>query len=398
MRVLYCTDTWAPQVNGVTVVTVRSLEGLMARGWETAVIAPSYPLGMPGVPAPAVRPGGVTAIPSGSFPNYPDIRAAWPALGRVRRTIRDFRPDLVHCATEFIIGRMGMWAARGMGIPVVTSYHTDFARYASAYGTPWLERPIRAMIRRFHRMAQRTYTPGRSAVQDLAALGVPTVELWGRGVDTTLFAPHRRTALWRQRLSLDGACVVGCVSRLAPEKGVDVVLRAFAMARDQLGPGAIRLVIAGTGPEEGALRAGAGPDVEFLGTLDRTTDLPAVYAACDIFAFASCTETLGLVVLEAMASGVPVVATPALGVAETLSDGDNGIAVPPRDAEAMAQALVRLVQTPALRQQLAEGALATAARFSWEAELDRLDASYREVLEAARSSREVPAWAGSQST
>jgi glycosyltransferase involved in cell wall biosynthesis len=273
-----------------------------------------------------------------------------------------------------------MWAARAEGLPVVTSYHTDFARYTTAYGFPWLERPVRTGIRRFHRMARRTYTPGRSAVADLHAMDVRTVELWGRGVDTRLFGPARRSAAWRARLAPDGALVVGCVSRLAPEKGVDVVVRAFAKARATLGPGVLRLVIAGTGPAEASLRAMAGPDVTFLGTLDRETDLPAVYASCDLFAFASCTETLGLVVLEAMASGLPVVATPALGVAETLADGVNGVAVPAQGVEAMADALVHLARHADRRRHLADGALATAARFSWDAELDRLDASYRDVL------------------
>lgn len=388
IRVLYCTDTWAPQVNGVTVVTVRSLEGLMRRGWDAAVVAPAYPADMCGVPAPPIVPGGVLSLPSVPFPNYPDIRATWPAAWRVRRAMRAFAPDLVHCATEFVVGRMGMWAARRLGVPVVTSYHTDFARYAAAYGTPWLERPIRAAIRRFHAQAARTFTPGRSALEDLAAMGIAHGHLWGRGVDGALFAPARRDEAVRARILGDApadACLIGCVSRLAPEKGVDVVLEAFRLAVQEVGADRLRLVIAGTGPAAAALTAAAGHGVTFLGTLARATELPALYASCDVFAFASLTETLGLVVLEAMASGLPVVATPALGVAESLRDDVNGLAVPPRDASAMAAAFVRLARDHALRRRLAHGALATAATFSWEAELDRLDAAYRDVLAAAHS-------------
>ncbi|MDX2185028.1 MAG: glycosyltransferase family 1 protein [Gemmatimonadaceae bacterium] len=382
-RLLVCTDTWAPQVNGVTVVTSLSVAGLIARGWDCAVIAPAYPAGTPGVPSPVVESGGVTSIPSVAFPNYPDIRAAAPALLRVRDRIRRFRPDLIHCATEFIIGRMGMWAGRQADIPVVTSYHTDFARYAAAYGTPWLERPIRWAIRRFHARAVRTFTPGRSAVADLEALGIGHAQLWGRGVDTTLFHPSKRSEAWRQRLGLEGRVGILCVSRLAPEKGIDVILAAFARLREHIGPDRARLIIAGTGPEEAALRAAAPPDVVFLGTLDRERDLPALYASCDLFAFASLTETLGLVVLEAMACGLPVVATPALGVAETLRDARNGLAVPPRDPAAMAQALGHLVTHATVRAQLMHGALVTAQQFSWERELDQLDATYRQCARSA---------------
>jgi glycosyltransferase involved in cell wall biosynthesis len=378
-RLLVCTDTWAPQVNGVTVVTSLSVAGLMARGWDCAVIAPTYPEGTAGVPAPAVN-GGVLSLPSIAFPNYPDIRAAAPHWHRVRARVRAFRPMLIHCATEFIIGRLGMWAGLRHRIPVVTSYHTDFARYASAYGTPWLERPIRWAIKRFHTRAVRTFTPGQSAVRDLEALGIRHAQLWGRGVDTTLFTPTKRSPEWRSRLGLDDRVGILCVSRLAPEKGIDVILAAFARLRGLVGPDRARLIIAGTGPEESALRASAPPDVVFLGTLDRERELPSLYASCDVFAFASLTETLGLVVLEAMASGLPVVATPALGVAETLRDDANGIAVPPRDPDAMAQAMARLVDDVARRSRLAAGALATAAEFSWERELDRLDETYRACI------------------
>jgi glycosyltransferase involved in cell wall biosynthesis len=175
------------------------------------------------------------------------------------------------------------------------------------------------------------------------------------------------------------------VGRLAAEKRVDVIIHAFACARALLPPGSIRLVIAGSGPREAALRAMAPGDTTFLGHLDRERELPRLYASADAFLFASCTETLGLVVLEALASGLPVIATPIGGVAEHLRDGVNGFAVHAHSPVAMAAAIIRLVKEPMTRRRLSRAARESALDLGWEAELDRLDATYRRVLDVGRT-------------
>jgi glycosyltransferase involved in cell wall biosynthesis len=294
--------------------------------------------------------------------------------------VAEFRPDLVHCATEFVIGRLAQRGARRHGIPIVTSFHTDFGRYTASYGLPWLRPTVTRYLSRFHRRAVRTYTPSEAARRELVGMGVTTGEVWGRGVDLAVFSPTRRTARMRARIGGDGCFTFLYVGRLAAEKSVDVLVRAFARASGMREGAGLRLVIAGTGPVEAALRRAAPPGVMFLGHLGRTTELPELYASADAFAFASLTETLGLVVLEAMASGLPVLAVPAGGVAEHLRDGENGIAVADHDVSRMAEAMLRLADDRALTRKLAEGALRTAALLSWDAELDRLDASYRRVL------------------
>src|SRR5579864_2633481 len=161
MRVLYCTDTYPPQVNGVSVVTALSVRGLRERGWSCAVAAPRYPAGA-GTIFTEGRSGGeeiLVSLPSVRFPNYPDIRLSAPAYQSVRQLVRRFQPHLIHSETEFVIGRLGQIAGRRADIPLVSSYHTDFARYASAYGVPWLHGLVAGYIARFHRRSQRTYTP-----------------------------------------------------------------------------------------------------------------------------------------------------------------------------------------------------------------------------------------------
>ncbi|MDB4878068.1 MAG: glycosyltransferase [Gemmatimonadetes bacterium] len=381
-RVLYCTDTYLPQVNGVSIVTALSVAGLRARGWECLVAAPRYPAVLPHGPRHEPDAAGQSIqVPSVAFPPYPDIRLAAPSYGMISRAVARFKPDIVHSATEFMIGRLGQIAAARAGIVRLSSYHTDFSRYTTAYGLPWLRGPVSRYIARFHQRSGRVFTPSAPAREDLRALGVSDVEVWGRGVDIASFAPAQRSDGLRTAYGVEKAVLFLHVGRLAAEKGVDRLVRAFNKARESLPAGAARLIVAGAGPEEEALRVLAGPDVLFLGVLDRARALPRLYASADVFLFASLTETLGLVVLEAMASGLPVVAPPAGGVADHLRHDVNGIAVGPDDVDGMARAIVALTLDSGLRARLAAGARETAIGLDWEAELDRLDTSYRDVLE-----------------
>ncbi|MGZ8391208.1 MAG: glycosyltransferase family 4 protein [Gemmatimonadales bacterium] len=383
MRVLYCTDTYPPQLNGVSVVTSLSVEGLTRRGWECAVVAPRYPAtgdwgDQPGTGDGAVE---VFSVPSVPLPRYPEVRLAVPRPGSIYDLIKRFKPDLVHCATEFGVGRMGQIAAARAGVPLVSSYHTDFARYADAYGSSWLRGPLSSYLSRFHRRSRRVFTPSTIARQDLMRLDVANVEVWGRGVDAELFHPGRRSPAMRAALGMGSRFTFVYVGRLAPEKQAEQIIHAFRIASETLPRGVIHLIMAGTGPCEAELRAAAPPGVTFLGFLERRSRLPDLYANCDAFVFASVTETLGLVVLEAMASALPVVAAPAGGVRDHLRDGRNGLAYPAGDVGAMARAMVRLAEDWKLTHRLAQGARRTAEALTWERELNRLDSSYREVCE-----------------
>lgn len=385
LRALYCTDTYPPQVNGVSVVTALSVEGLRRRGWEVTVISPRYPDGLTDVFRGAEHEGSArddAVIASVPMPGYPDIRLAAPWRHTVRRVMDRVRPDIVHSATEFMIGWMGQREALRRGIVAVSSYHTDFSRYTEAYGVPRLRGTVQRYLARFHQRSARVFTPGTVAVAELEALGVHRAALWGRGVDLTLFDPRHRD---RSTITLPGVTddtvLFLHVGRLAAEKGVERILEAFRLARGLLPEGvSTHLIIAGDGPARPALRAMASADVTFLGNLDRGAVLPTLYASADAFLFASHTETLGLVILEAMASGLPVIAAPAGGVADHLRDDENGLAYPPGDVNAMAAAMVQVATTPELARRLGEEGRRTAERLSWAEELDRLDASYRELL------------------
>ena len=385
MRVLFCTDTYPPQVNGVSVVTALSVSGLARLGWECAVVAPRYPAASHAGWTDSGRadsgPVELMSLPSIALPGYSEVRLALPRPGPIHGLVERFRPDLVHCATEFSIGRMGQIAAARAKIPMVSSYHTDFSRYTEAYGKAWLRGTVSSYLSRFHQRSRRVYTPSTVSRDDLMGLNVADVEVWGRGVDARLFHPDRRRPEIRNQLGLGERFTFLYVGRLAPEKRPEQIVAAFRLASALLPPETIRLIIAGTGPLEAQLRASAPPGVVFLGFLDRRSRLPDLYANCDAFLFASVTETLGLVVLEAMASGLPVVAAPAGGVRDHLRDQQNGLAYPAGRVDAMARAMVRLVAERELAQRLSRGARTAAEELTWEREMERLDLSYREVCD-----------------
>lgn len=376
MRLLVCTDTYPPLVNGVSVVTALTVAGLRRRGWDCLVLTP----GAEGMASSRdTIADGVVALPAVAWRTYPDVRAAFGQRRTVRALVKRFRPDLVHCPTEFVLGWYGRQEALRAGVPYCTSYHTDFSRYTSSWGVPWLRRPVQSWIRHFHRRAARVYTPSLSARDDLQALGLRDIEVWGRGVDTELFQP--RTDASTSAVPQPFRFLY--VGRLAPEKNIGFLIEAFAAVRAWHPEMPMELQIVGDGPSRDALQRRAAQSTElavhFLGVQDREKDLPRIYAGADAFVYASTTETLGLVVLEAMAAGLPVVAVPAGGVAEHLLDDANGLTYTAGDHEACANAMSRLLQSPTLRTRLAQGARRTAEQRSWDSELDRLDGSYREI-------------------
>ncbi|HVQ46067.1 MAG TPA: glycosyltransferase, partial [Gemmatimonadales bacterium] len=277
----------------------------------------------------------------------------------------------------------GQIAAARAGVPLVSSYHTDFSRYADAYGQTWLRNTVASYLKRFHRRSRRVYTPSNASWADLLRLDLRDVEVWGRGVDAQRFHPGRRSPELRGELRLGDRFTFLYVGRLAPEKRPEQVIDAFRLACDMMPKDSIRLIVAGTGPREAELRAVAPAGVTFLGFLDRQNRLPELYASCDAFVFASVTETLGLVVLEAMASGLPVIAAPAGGVGDHLRDGQNGLAFPAGSAYAMANAMAQVAWEGGLARRLAAGARRTAEELTWEREMERLDRSYREVCGVA---------------
>lgn len=375
VRIALVTDTYTPQVNGVTTVVQRIARLLRATGHAAAVVAPRYPDRAAGNGNDELR---IASLP---FPPYPSVRLSLPFGRRVDAYLARFAPDLVHVHTEGPLGTIGRrWALRA-GVPLVTTFHTHFPQYARYYGVPALEALVWRWLTWFHRPARFTQTPGESIRDELVARGVAHAMVWGRGVDTTLFDPGRRDPAWRTRLRADDDQVIVLhVGRLAREKNLDVLIEAWRQGHAAFGSRVV-WVIAGRGPLERRIAAEL-PWARRAGFLERE-DLAALYASADLCMLPSHTETCGLVALEAMASGLPVIAADAGGFPESVQHEVSGLLVAPDDASGFFAALSRLVGNTVERRALGLQARQRALQRDVAEEDEELLAQYGAAIDPA---------------
>ena len=374
MRIGIATDTYLPQVNGVTTVVRRIVTLLRARGHETAVLAPRYPEFHTPDDERELR---ILSIP---FPLYPAVRLSLPNTRPVAHFFDAFRPDVIHVHTEGPLGLAGRRYALQRGVPLVTSFHTNFPQYSRHYGVGLLEPAVWRWLAWFHRPAQQTLTPGAAARTELERRGVAQVAVWGRGVDTQLFHPRRRNDGWRRWLAGgDDTVIVLHVGRLAPEKNLDVLIAAWHDAHRVVGQRAT-FVIAGEGPMARRIAARL-PFVRVLGFLP-IQHLATLYASADLCVFTSRSETCGLVALEAMSSGVPVIAADAGGFRESVVPNETGALLPPDDPAGFVEAIAEFVGDPRRRFVFAAAARERALAYDVANEDAELLARYAALVDA----------------
>jgi len=360
MRVAIVSESFLPQVNGVTNSVLRTIEHLEQRGHTALVIAPG-----PG--QTTYRDAEVLRSPSIPLPGYADFRLSrpWP---RLRAALADFRPDIVHLASPAVLGAQAAYVARGLSIPVVAVYQTDLAGFAVRYGCGALQRPLWKWIRRIHGLAERTLAPSRDAVQQLIRHGIGGVHRWARGVDLTRFDPQRRSEALRAELAPNGELLVGYVGRLAAEKQVDLL----ACLGDLPG---IQLVIVGDGPRRTGLTRKL-PAARFLG-LQQGTELATSFASLDVFVHPGANETFCQAAQAALASGVPVVAASAGGLLDLVSPGRNGLLFTPGSTEHLRGAVSELITDPDGRAVMGLAARQSVEGRSWSVIGDQLMEHYR---------------------
>ncbi|HEX4628145.1 MAG TPA: glycosyltransferase, partial [Gemmatimonadales bacterium] len=284
---------------------------------------------------------------------------------------------LVHVATEGPLGVVGRAWALKHDVPLMTSFHTDFPRYARDYHAGVLEHAVWKWLAWFHRPARLTHTPGDGTRAELLAHGIDHAVVWGRGVDSTHFNPGRRTAACRRWLAGgEDTTIVLHVGRLAPEKNLDVLADAWRLAHAELGP-RVTFALAGAGPLAGRLSSRL-PFARQIGFVDRET-LATLYASADLCVLPSKTETCGLVALEAMASGLPVIAANAGGLKESVRDRETGFLVSPDEPRDYVRAITELVDQPLARREYGAAARRVAVERDVRPEDAELLAQYAAV-------------------
>ncbi|MEZ4516555.1 MAG: glycosyltransferase family 1 protein [Chloroflexota bacterium] len=311
-----------------------------------------------------------------TFPLYPEFKVVIPPKSDVHHHLEQFRPDLIHVLSPVAMGVAGMWQARRQHIPVVASFHTDVPGYVAHYGLAALESPIWAAMRFIHNQADLNLCPSHFTYEQLASRGIHSLRLWTRGVDTDQFHPNRASAEWRARLT-DGEPekpLLIFVGRLSLEKRVHWLPDLVQRFPD------VRLAIVGDGPERQSLEQQCRDlPVVFTGYL-QGEDLAQAYASADIFVFPSASETLGNVVLEAMASGLAVVAADKGGPRELITSNHDGLLFSSQSFESLVSLVGHLLVQPQLQSRLRINARTSAMTRTWSSVLDTLLGDYAEVI------------------
>ncbi len=382
MRVAMVTETYPPEINGVAMTMGRIVTGLQARGHTVQLIRPRQHAG----DRPAEQPLFEEVLQRGvPIPRYDALKLGLPAKQALIRLWAKHRPDIVHVVTEGPLGRSALAAASKLTLPVSTDFHTNFHSYSTHYGVGWLKTPITAYLRKFHNKALSTLVPTESLREELQALGFRNLEVVARGVDTAQFHPQRRSTALRQTWGVvDGDQVALSVGRLAPEKNLPLVLRAYGLMRE-LQP-RLRLVLVGDGPERARLMR-ENPGVIFAG-MRIGEDLAAHYASADVFLFPSMTETYGNVTVEAMASGLAVVAYDYAAAQQHMRHGASGVLVPFAAADDYVQAAAALANDAPRVKALGARARTVTEKLDWS----YIVAEFEQAL--LRLTDEVPAHAG----
>ncbi|OEC35738.1 Glycosyltransferase involved in cell wall bisynthesis [Pseudomonas cuatrocienegasensis] len=374
-------ETYAPEVNGVANTLAHLVTGLRARQHRVQLVRPRQGQELP------LRSDDQLLTRGWPLPGYPGLQWGQSSMHTLLRHWRRQRPDVLYIATEGPLGLSALRAARRLGIPVVSGFHTNFQHYTGHYGLSLLTRLMTQYLRWFHSRTQVTLVPSASQHLELTRRGFERLALMARGVDSQLFHPSRRSAALRAHWGLDEqAIAVVHVGRLAAEKNLGLLVTCFRALQQRYPQRQLRLILVGDGPQRAWLQAQV-PEAHFAG-VQRGDALASHYASADLFLFPSLSETFGNVVLEALASGLGVVAYDQAAAAQHIRHGHNGALASSADAEEFIEAAGWLLETPETLRRVRLNARQHAARQGWPAIVEQFE---RHLYSALKPANPVPA-------
>ncbi|GET38816.1 glycosyltransferase family 4 protein [Microseira wollei] len=368
MRIALFTETFLPKIDGIVTRLCHTVEHLQRSGDQVLIFSPDGGLTQ-------YKGAKIYGVPGFPLPLYPELKLALPKP-EIGKALEKFRPDIVHVVNPAILGLGGLFYAKTLKIPLVASYHTHLPQYLQHYGLGMLEGLLWELLKSAHNQAQLNLCTSTAMVEELTAHGIERVDLWQRGVDTETFHPDLANVEMRTRLSQGNPSspLLLYVGRLGAEKEIERIKPILEAIPDA------RLALVGDGPNRQVLAEHfAGTPTNFVGYL-RGRELGAAYASADAFIFPSRTETLGLVLLEAMAAGCPVVAARSGGIPDIVTDGVNGYLFDPKDELGAIAATKNLLSQKQKRETLREFARKEAERWGWAAATRQLQRYYQAVV------------------
>lgn len=374
LRIAIVTETWPPEINGVALSMMQLCQGLQRLGHKILLVRPTQK----GV-CTEFHPDQECFVLAQPIPKYPSVQFGWPQYLKVSKAFEKFAPDVVHIVTEGPLGLTALQAAKSKKIAVSSGFHSAFHDFSRFFDLAFLVKPIQRYLTWFHNSTDVTCVPSQYTEQALRGFGVtcPLVVV-GRGVDTTKFSPKHRSAQLRQQWGADADTrVMLYVGRLSPEKEVDVLIKSFHALQAQQGTN-FKFVIVGDGPDRVRLsKLNTSQDVIFMGSLSGR-ELSAAYASADVFAFASQADTFGNVVLEAIASGLAVVAYDYVCAHQHVKQDITGWLSPLGNTADLIQSICHLPALPQLRQM---GLLASESvqQSSWQFPVQQLEQALYQV-------------------
>ena len=381
LRIAVVTETYPPEINGVAMTIRRMVEGLRQKH-VVELIRPRQNAQDNALQEASMQEVLVRGFP---IPRYQGLQLGLPAKHRLVKLWTSQRPDVVHLVTEGPLGSSALSAARKLGIPVSSDFHTNFHSYSQHYGFGWLQKTVAAYLRNLHNRTDTTLVPTNELRDTLEQEGYQKLQVVARGVETALFHPGKRSAELRRQWGLvaDDELAVIYVGRISAEKNLPLVLRTFK-AMQAINP-KLKLVMVGDGPVRAELQQ-KNPDYIFAG-MRTGEDLAAHYASGDIFLFPSMTETYGNVTVEAMASGLAVVAYRYAAAAEHIAHGENGLVAEYGNADEFIQVSCTLANDGALVGKMRRQAHQTMQKLDWQNIVDEFEQALAHLASRHESRR-----------
>lgn len=375
LKIAIVTETWPPEINGVALSLLQLCQGLQKQGHKILLIRPEQK-----AKCHDFTPEQECLVMSQAIPKYPTLQFGWPQYLKVSKAFEKFVPDVVHIVTEGPLGLTAMQAAKAKAIPVSSGFHSPFQDFSRFFDLAFLVKPIQKYLCWFHNNTHVTCVPSKDTQEALRGFGItcPLVVV-GRGVDTTRFSPKHHSENLRKQWDADeNTRVMLYVGRLSPEKEVQVLIESYANLQT-IQPNKTKLVIVGDGPDFARLKSlPEAKGVIFTGSL-RGQDLAAAYASADVFVFASQVETFGNVVLEAMASGLPVIAYDYACAHQYLTHGVNGWLSPLGQKNHFIQQIYQLPSVQQLREMGVQ-ACHKVQQSGWQLPVQQLEQAFYQVV------------------